>query len=401
MKKNATVNSTFKFFLLSRATRSVSLIFVTLSLPLYLFALNYGIISIGIIYFVIMTFNALLAILLGAIGDRVGYKKALIIGEVFPIVALAMLAISTNFFVIIFAAVIGGIAGVAGGMRGVFSPGSTALIASNWQDQKERIKKVAEMNYVGSGFAIIGSLLLYSRSFLIGSAGTIGSFRLLFALSAFLVLVSMFSLFFVEEVNRPEKTTKIMKTESAKYSLRMMVANFFNGVSLGLALPLLPLWFELKFAVPISMIGIIYTMSYIATAMGSYFTAKNAYRAKFSILFIASSTRTLQGIMLMVIAFSPLFFISSAFFITRSFIAGLGSPSRSVMNMKGVNSQDYGTAFSFIGLSNRLSQTSTGITGYLMDISLPVPIILGGLLQTIGGFIYFKVLSPKKNRPYK
>jgi MFS family permease len=348
-----------------------------------------------------MTFNALLAILLGAIGDRVGYKKALIIGEVFPIVALAMLAISTNFFVIIFAAVIGGIAGVAGGMRGVFSPGSTALIASNWQDQKERIKKVAEMNYVGSGFAIIGSLLLYSRSFLIGSAGTIGSFRLLFALSAFLVLVSMFSLFFVEEVNRPEKTTKIMKTESAKYSLRMMVANFFNGVSLGLALPLLPLWFELKFAVPISMIGIIYTMSYIATAMGSYFTAKNAYRAKFSILFIASSTRTLQGIMLMVIAFSPLFFISSAFFITRSFIAGLGSPSRSVMNMKGVNSQDYGTAFSFIGLSNRLSQTSTGITGYLMDISLPVPIILGGLLQTIGGFIYFKVLSPKKNRPYK
>lgn len=401
MKTGRGVNNTFKFFLLSRALRSVSLIFVTLSLPLYMFALHYDIISIGIIYFVMMSFNAGLSVFLGALGDRVGYKKSLIIGEVFPIAALIMLSASTNLFVIVIAAAIGGITGVAGGMRGVFSPGSTALIVSNWKNQKERVKKLAETSYVGSAFAIGGSLLLYIRGFLIGNAGLIGSFRLLFALSAFLVILSMLFLFFVEEVRRPAKTTRIMKKESVNYSLRIVAANLFNGFGLGVALPLLPLWFELRFGASPSTIGVWYSVSYIATAIASYLAARRAYGSRFSTLFTASYTRTLQGVMLIVIAFSPLLLFSFLFFIARSFIAGFGSPSRSAVNMKGVNSQDYGTASSIIGLSNRLSQTSSGLAGYLMEVSLPFPVLLGGILQTLGGVIYYRILLPKKKRTYK
>lgn len=395
------VNSKFKFFLLSRAMRSVSLVFVTLSLPLYLFILHYNIISIGIIYLVIILFNALLSVLLGALGDRVGYRKSLIISEVFPIIALVMLSISTNFFVIVIAAVIGGITGVAGGMRGAFSPGSTALIVSNWTDQKERVRKLAETSYVGSAFAIGGSMLLYARGFLIGSAGSAGSFHILFALSAVLVVISMFSLFFVGEVKRPSKTTKIMKSSSARYSIRIIVANLFNGFGLGLALPLLPLWFELRFGISTSTIGLLYTISYAATAIASYLAARRAYSSRFSTLFTASYTRTLQGVMLIVMAFSPLLAVSFLFFTVRSFIAGFGSPSRSAVNMRGVDAQDYGTASSIMGISNRLSQTSSGLSGYLMDISLPFPVLFGGILQTLGGFIYYKVLLPRKKRSYK
>ncbi len=398
MKNTDGEERTFKFFLISRATRSISLIFVTLALPLYLFALHYNIISIGIIYFVIMSFNAVLSLLLGALGDRVGYKKSLIIGEFFPLTALIMLAISTNFFVIVIAAVIGGIAGIAGGMRGTFSPGSTALIVSNWEEQKERVKKLAQTTYVGSGFAIFGGLLLYLRSFLINSIGDILSFRLLFGFSAFMILISLISLLFVAEVRRPKKTTRVMKKESAKYSLRIITANLFNGFGMGVALPLLPLWFELRFGVDTGLIGIIYTISYAATAIAAYLASKRAYLTKFSIVFTASYTRTLQGAMLIIIAFSPLFILSSVFFMIRSFIAGFGSPSRSAVNMSGVNSQDYGTASSVMGVANRVSQTSSGLSGYLMDISLPFPVLLGGLLQTIGGFVYYRVLTPKRKK---
>jgi hypothetical protein len=398
MKNTDREERTFKFFLISRATRSISLIFVTLALPLYLFALHYNIISIGIIYFVIMSFNAVLSLLLGALGDRVGYKKSLIIGEFFPLTALIMLALSTNFFVIVIAAVIGGIAGIAGGMRGTFSPGSTALIVSNWEEQKERVKKLAQTTYVGSGFAIFGGLLLYLRSFLINSIGDILSFRLLFGFSAFMILISLISLLFVAEVRRPKKTTRVMKKESAKYSLRIITANLFNGFGMGVALPLLPLWFELRFGVDTGLIGIIYTISYAATAIAAYLASKRAYLTKFSIVFTASYTRTLQGAMLIIIAFSPLFILSSVFFMIRSFIAGFGSPSRSAVNMSGVNSQDYGTASSVMGVANRVSQTSSGLSGYLMDISLPFPVLLGGLLQTIGGFVYYRVLTPKRKK---
>jgi MFS family permease len=392
---------TFKFFLLSRASRSVALIFVTLSLPLYLFALHYDIISIGIIYFVIMAFNAGLSVLLGALGDRIGYKQALIIGEVFPLVSLILLAVSVNFFAIIIAAIIGGIAGAAGGMRGTFSPGSTALIVSNWKDNKERVKRLADTTYVGSAFAIFGSLMLYFKGFFVNSVGIIDSFRILFGFSAFMIFISLFALLFVAEVKRPKKTTRIMKRKSIHYSIKVILANSFNGFGLGVAVPLLPLWFELRFGVNSSLIGIIYTISYAATAIAAFAASKKAYSPRFSMLFTASYTRALQGVMLIVIAFSPLFFLSSFFFTLRSFIAGFGSPSRSAVNMKGVDSQDYGTASSVMGLANRLSQTSSGLSGYLMDVSLPFPLLLGGMLQFIGGFIYFKVLSSGKKRTYK
>ncbi len=349
--------TTFKFFLLSRATRSISLVFVTLALPLYLFVLHYNVISIGIIYFTVIAFNALLSIILGALGDRVGYKKSLIISEVFPILALSLLAISTNFFVIVFAAIIGGITGAAGGMKGVFSPGSTALIVSNWEDEKKRVNRLAEVTYVGSAFAIIGSIFLYLRGFLIDNFGAVGSFQLLFGVSAIFILISMVSLFFVNEVKRPVKTTRVMRKESLRYSLRIIIANFVNGFGLGIALPLLPLWFELRFGVSTSTIGVLYTISYAATAVAGYFVARHAHLLSFLALKAASATRVLQGVTLILIAFSPLFLISSIFFVIRSSIAGFGSPLRSMVNMRGINSEDYGTASSIMGLSSRLSET--------------------------------------------
>ena len=67
-----------------------------------------------------------------------------------------------------------------------------------------------------------------------------------------------------------------------------------------------------------------------------------------------------------------------------------------MMNLRGINNEDYGTASSVMGVANRLSQTSSGLSGYLMDVSLPAPVFIGGAAQLIGGILYFKLLSGKK-----
>ena len=51
---------------------------------------------------------------------------------------------------LIYLSVIGGIAGGPGGMRGAFSPGSTALVAKNWKEPSDRVKKLGLMTTVGS-----------------------------------------------------------------------------------------------------------------------------------------------------------------------------------------------------------------------------------------------------------
>jgi len=59
------INRSFKFLLLSRAARSMALIFVTLSLSLYLNILGYSLVFIGILYLVIVLFNMIFALVLG------------------------------------------------------------------------------------------------------------------------------------------------------------------------------------------------------------------------------------------------------------------------------------------------------------------------------------------------
>ncbi|MGC8680118.1 MAG: MFS transporter, partial [Candidatus Micrarchaeia archaeon] len=72
-----------------------------------------------------------------------------------------------------------------------------------------------------------------------------------------------------------------------------------------------------------------------------------------------------------------------------------GSPSRTTINVKGIDSEDYGAATSVQGIAGRIAQMSSGASGYLMDLALPLPIFIGALFQ-IASSISYKVLFKKK-----
>ena len=247
MQSVQNIDSSFKYLLISRAMRSLALIFVTLSLPLYLKSLGYKIEIIGIFYFAIILINAFVVLGLGNLGDRIGYKKILIIAELLPLVGLLLLSLSTTLSFILVAAVLCGVSGTAGGARGAMSPGSTALIASNWRSQRARINKISKINLVASFFAIFGGLLLSIQNIISLSIGDINAFKMLYLLSFIFILISLISLFFVQEVDRPKKHTKFMKRGSTIYSLRILLPNIINGAGMGIMIPLLPLWLALKY----------------------------------------------------------------------------------------------------------------------------------------------------------
>ncbi|MGC8505816.1 MAG: MFS transporter, partial [Thermoplasmata archaeon] len=76
----------------------------------------------------------------------------------------------------------------------------------------------------------------------------------------------------------------------------------------------------------------------------------------------------------------------------RSGIAGLGTPMRSAISVRGIGSEDYGTASSIQGIATRGSQMTSGLSGYLMDAYFPAPLFLGGLLQVTGSFVYYRII---------
>ncbi len=389
----------FKYLVLSRILRSIGLIFVTLSSSLYLKLIGISPVTIGIIFAGVIAFSSVLSFLLGMFGDRKGYKKAIIIGDSFAVVGVLILSLSRSIPLIAIALIIAGIGGTAGGMRGVYSPGLTALVMSNWEYEKDRVNRIGLLTSVASVSAIGGSLMLTIHSYL--PFGPIGNYRFLFLISFLMLFGSLVSVFMVKERPRPKKTTKIMKISSLKYISKVIIANSFAGFGIGLAIPLLPLWFSLYYHVSSTLIGLVFTVSYITTSFGSFL----ATRLHFESLRVASVTRILNGVFLGVMALSPFFYLAALFYVIRGFNAGFGAPNRTAVNIRGISSEDYGTASSLQGVATRASQMSSGLSGYLMEIDLPIPLFVGGILQAISGVLYMKLLKRENqgehNRNYE
>ncbi|MHB1830482.1 MAG: MFS transporter [Candidatus Micrarchaeaceae archaeon] len=400
----------FNFLVYSRALRSVAIIYMTLAAPLYLNQMNISLPDIGLIYVAVMVFAGIVNITLGMLGDRFGYKKALIIGEVFPIVGGVILGFSGSVSLIIVAIVIGGIGGVAGGLRGTFTPGTTALVASNYPDDRERVKRISMLARTASAASIIGALMLVWQSYLSGYFGIEAAYRILFAFAAFLIFLSFISVQFVKESKRPGKTTSIMKTSSRDYTLKVVSTNILNGAAIGISMPLLPLMLGLAFHIPAESlgfaIGFIYIPSYIGVTLGSYLAGRLSGRG--NIVYIASCARILSGATLMLMGvfvgfaffgmftFLPLLLIVTGIYALRSVIGGFGSPSVNAINIRGIHNEDYGTASSIQGMAMSTSMASSGFSGYLIEYLLPAPLFVGGVIQIIGGMLYLRLFRKRE-----
>ena len=388
----------FKYLLYSRAFRSVAIIYMSLAFSLYLAALHIQIIEIGVVAAIAMLFMVFLTISLGLIGDRYGYRIELLCSEFVALIGALIIGVSSAPLYIMAGMVIAGIGGGAGGMRGAFSPGTNAFIANNYKDQKDRIKRYSHITLVGSIASIGGSILFASVSTLSGLIGQLGAYRILFFASAVMLVTSLISISMLTEEKRPKKTTKVMKSSSIKYSARVIVVNVLGGMGIGLVIPLLPLWLAISYGATSFDIGIIFTALYLAVALGSYLSSKIAGRM--DTLNVATYTRLLSGALLFAMAFAPTLIIAAVLYLIRGILAGFGSPSRTAVNVKGVDIEDYGTATSIQGVAARAGQLSSGLSGYLMDLALPLPIFVGGIFQVVSGISYKLLFSKRKKQDH-
>ncbi len=380
------IERTFKYLLYSRALRSIALIYSSLAFSLYLSALHVSLVKIGLVAALVLFSTIFLTLLYGAIGDRKGFKTEMIIGETVTFVGLAIIAFSASVPLIVIGMILAGLSGSAGGMRGSFSPGSSAFIANNYRDERERVKKFSSVSLVASVSAIGGSIMFSSVSELGRLFGLLSAYRLLFATSTILVGVSVLLLSKLNEVGKKKKTTRIMRMESWQYLKKVIIVNALGGAGTGLILPLLPLWLKLRYNANSFGIGLLFTAVYLFTALGLYLSMKYSY--KFRLLNVVAETRIVGAVLVLAVALSPYFILAAVFYLVRSIVLGFGSPSRTNVNIRGISNEDYGTASSIQGTATRIAQLSAGASGYLMDISLPLPLLLGGLFQFASGVCY-------------
>lgn len=232
-QNNSEIEKTFKYLLYSRAFRSMALIYMSLAFSLYLVELGIKIIDIGLIAAATILFMVFLTMALGYLGDRFGFKKELIIAELFAAAGASIIAISTSVAPIIIGMILGGLSGSAGGMRGAFSPGTNAFIANNFKDEAERIKKYSYVTLVASASAVGGSIMFGLITPISNVLGAVGAYRLMFGVSAIMLFGSLIFLLFLKESEKPKKTSRIMNRSSMSYTLKVVIVNSLGGIGMG------------------------------------------------------------------------------------------------------------------------------------------------------------------------
>ncbi len=113
----------------------------------------------------------------------------------------------------------------------------------------------------------------------------------------------------VQERKGERKSTRFMKRSSLSYISKVIASNVLSGAGIGLAIPLLPLWFHLRFDASALSIGFMFTLASIGTSIGSYMATKFTGNP----LRLATLTRIMNGGFLIAMALSPFFPLAGAF----------------------------------------------------------------------------------------
>ncbi|WP_229572369.1 MFS transporter [Saccharolobus caldissimus] len=382
----------FRNLLLSRALRSIGLVFISIASPLYLKEIGFSPLLIGLTFSGTFAYTAIMSVSLGMLGDRKGYKKSLIIAEGLSTLGVLLLLISPSSLITALGIIFAGITGGVSGLRGLFSPGLTALIVSNWRDETERVKKMGALASVSSISSMGGSLMLSLTNYL--PFGKIGNYKFLFFLSFLMLLTSFLLIIPIREERRPPKGSKIMRKSSLKYLIKVITANSIGSLGVGMSVPFLSLFFSLYYHAKNTEIGEVFTLNFALSSLGSYLATK----IRGNTLNFASFTRIINGLTITLIAFSPWFTLSAFIFALRGLSMGFGAPNRTAINVRGISSEDYGTASSLQSLTSRIANMSSGLGGYLMDLSVPLPLEIGGILQALSGVLYLKLFSEKREK---
>ena len=383
----------FRSLLYARILRSVGISFSSVALPLYMAALGFSPVVIGISFLLMTLFGSFLVLLWGLVGDRFGYKKVLIIVETLFSCSAIIFAFgqSNNLSLILLAAVLGGYGGMGGGgLRGAFGPGMTALVGYLWRDSEERIRRLGTITFVAGLAGIAGYGLLAAEDSLSSFVGIVGAFKMLYFLTFFTGIGAIALLSLIKEQRHAPRKARIITKKSGKFVSRIVASNIVNGLGIGMAIPLLPLWFLLAFKYTTTDISIIYVSSAAAGAVASYFA--HDVSSRLGAVRSASMTRILNGLFMVAMAFSSLGLLAAVLYVLRSISAGIGAPIRQAVTLGGVEETELGAASSLTGLSVRASFMSSGLGGYLLTLSEGLPLEVGGALQICGGAIFYRLL---------
>ena len=391
------LHPTARRLLIARTVRSVAQGALVVDLSLYLNALHWSGLAIGLVLAGGGLSAAVLSLGIGHMSDRLRRRPFLLWNELFTLLCGLAALLSASPLVLAVAIVLAGFGRGMNGAAGPFGPAEQAWLAD--------VVPVADRGWVYScnnalaffGMGL-GALLAMLPAWWAASADPHRTYAFLFLLVIAGALVNFLLLLGAEERRRevtPPPGARILRMHRWENHLlwRLGRLNVLNGLSMGLVGPLISYWFALRFGVGPDSIGAVMAGTFVLTGVMAFYTGHLTLRHGLSRAVVWS--RGIGVALLLLLPFMPWFWLAATAYMLRLASGGAAVGARQAQIVSLVRDERRGLAASVNAASFQLPQSAGPvIAGPLIAAGFFVaPFCLAAALQLVYVVGYDRVFS--------
>jgi MFS family permease len=345
---------------------------------LYFITIGFSSTDFGSIFMLKSIGTALVTIPAGYIADRIGKRKVLTTGFALFSVGISAFLFTTNIAILRVAMLL---IGLADSTYVVLGPLYSSFFTNGDMDKAFGLKGFLNILSIS-----IGSLLGFIPPMLVTKMGLeyVDAYWTMIALATLFFIIRLpFFLSAAKEINAPtlRKNIKI-KQDSLNIVLKFVLITFLATIGYEVFFSYFPLFLNTRFNAKSDSLGILFSLSWAASAIANMVSPK-----------ISSRVGTVNTIILAVslsipfyigMAFAPTLSILSLLYFMRRAIANLAAPLTSSLMMKVLPDEEKATASGINMTTQKLSSALATWIGAILisNYSINTPIYLGVLLYT-------------------
>jgi predicted MFS family arabinose efflux permease len=390
------LHPTTKQLLSARALRSVGQGTLVVDFALYLHALQWSAVAIGLLLSASGIFGAALSLLVGTTSDRLRRKPFLLVYETIALLASLAALLTSQTAILATAAILGGYGRGATGAAGPFSPAEQAWLAEEVAPQRRG--QVYSLNTALGFFGMgLGALIAVAPALWTSLLPGALAYRPLFIVVALSAIANLLLLSRAQEnyhgspkaeTAQAKRSERQVRNQENHILLKLVSINAFNGIAVGLTGPLISYWFLLRYGVGPASIAPVMAVTFLVTGISSLLTGR--LTQKIGIIRSVVWGRSVGLILLVILPLMPVYWLAGLVYLLRSAFNRGTAGARQALAVSLVRDQRRGLATSLNAVSFQIPQAAgPGLAGALLDAGqLALPFYVAAALQAVYLLLY-------------